>query len=176
MRQSMGTTFMLNFIILFIFLVFAFLAGTLSYYKAYRINNSIVNAIERFEGYNQYSIDEINIKLKNLAYETQNLKYDISRYCPQEWKTASQNVNEFNKVGYLISGEYESYGRGEYGYCIYLYENDGNFKNYQGSDVATTDVYYTYGVLTYLQFQFPGLQYLLRIPIFSRTNRMYDYR
>ena len=57
MRQSIGTTFMLNFIILFIFLVFAFLAGTLSYYKAYRINNSIVHEIERFEGYNTYEIE-----------------------------------------------------------------------------------------------------------------------
>jgi len=171
MRQSMGTTFMLNFIILFIFLVFAFLAGTLSYYKAYRINNSIVNAIERFEGYNEYSISEINIKLQNLAYETQNLKYDISRYCPQEWKTAAQKVNEFNRVGYLVD---DNRGRGENGYCIYLYEKDNNFATTAG-DVETTDNYYTYGVLTYLQFQFPGLQYVLRIPIFSRTNRMYHF-
>ena len=149
MRQSIGTTFMLNFIILFIFLVFAFLAGTLSYYKAYRINNSIVNAIERFQGYNDYSIQEINIKLQNLAYETQNLKHDISQYCPQTWKFAVHTRNEFNKEGSLVS---DDRGRGENGYCIYLYEQD-NFFLTADDTLQTTDNYYTYGVLTYLQFQ-----------------------
>lgn len=167
MRQSIGTTFMLNFIILFIFLVFAFLAGTLSYYKAYRINNNIVHAIERYEGYNQYSIEEINIKLANLAYET-----NIENYCPDEWKTAdSSYMTEYNKPGYL-TGRIE--GQGKFGYCIYEYQLDNNFASY-GGGVESTDNYYTYGVLTYLQFKFPGLEYLLKIPIFSRTNRMYYY-
>ena len=168
MRQSIGTTFMLNFIILFIFLVFAFLAGTLSYYKAYRINNSIVHEIERFEDYNTYAIEEINVKLKNLAYET-----DIADYCPNEWKTAdSRYMSEYNKPGELT---YRADGRGMNGYCIYVYQEDNNFESYHGGSVETTDTYYTYGVLTYLQFQFPGLQYLLKIPVFSRTNRMYYY-
>lgn len=168
MRQSIGTTFMLNFIILFIFLVFAFLAGTLSYYKAYRINNSIVHEIERFEGYNDYSIEEINIKLKNLAYET-----DITDYCPDEWKTAdSRYMSKYNKPGYLTTN---TEGNGTNGYCIYEYHEDNNFENKTGGGIETTDNYYTYGVLTYLQFQFPGLQYLLKIPVFSRTNRMYYY-
>ena len=105
MRQSIGTTFMLNFIILFIFLVFAFLAGTLSYYKAYRINNNIVHAIERYEGYNDYSIEEIKIKLANLAYET-----NISGYCPEDWKTHDAYVSEFNNIGWLTSRDE---GRGE---------------------------------------------------------------
>lgn len=171
MRQSIGTTFMLNFIILFIFLVFAFLAGTLSYYKAYRVNNAIVHAIEKYEGYNEYSKIEINDKLSNLAYETQILKNDISGYCPATWKVAEMYVSDYNKSGYLtIDGD----GQGRYGYCIYEYHQDNNFGAY-GGGVETTDNYYTYGVLTYLQFQFPGVQYLLKIPIFSRTNRMYYY-
>lgn len=167
MRQSIGTTFMLNFIILFIFLVFAFLAGTLSYYKAYRINNNIVHAIERYEGYNQYSKEEIRIKLANLAYER-----DISGYCPKDWKTADDIfMSEYNKAGYLVE---DMEGRGELGYCIYEYQLDNNFESH-GGGLETTDNYYTYGVLTYLQFKFPGVEYLLKIPIFSRTNRMYYY-
>ncbi len=166
MRQSIGTTFMLNFIILFIFLVFAFLAGTLSYYKAYRVNNAIVHAIERYEGYNSYSIAEIEDRLAGLAYET-----SIDGYCPSEWKTAEMYVNDYNNPGYLTTLDD---GRGRLGYCIYVYEEDNNFAAY-GGGLETTDTYYTYGVLTYLQFQFPGLQYLLKIPIFSRTNRMYYY-
>lgn len=174
MRQSIGTTFMLNFIILFIFLVFAFLAGTLSYYKAYRVNNSIVNAIERFEGYNQYSIEEINTRLAGLAYETANLRNDISAYCPQEWKEsvpASKTNLNYYVTGTLVTN---TEGRGEMGYCVYYFENDNNFDAKSGN-IETTDNYYMYGVLTYIQFKFPGFQYLLRIPVFSRTNRMYAF-
>ena len=61
MRESIGTSFMLNFIVLFIFLVFAFLAGTFSYYKAYRVNNYIVNSLEIYEGYNEYSKDQMDV-------------------------------------------------------------------------------------------------------------------
>lgn len=163
MRQSIGTSFMLNFIILFIFLVFAFLAGTLSYYKSYRVNNCIVNAIERYEGYNDLAIEEINNNLKNLAYETQ-----MNIDCPEEWKAADDSFyeGEFNRHGRLISKDN--------GYCIYLYDQDNNFESHSGG-LETTDNYYTYGVLTYIQFQMPGLQYLLKIPVFSRTNRMYHY-
>ena len=53
MRESIGTVSLLNFIIFFIFLVFAFLMGTFSYYKAYRVNNSIVAAIEKY-GWDKY--------------------------------------------------------------------------------------------------------------------------
>lgn len=60
MRESIGTVSLLNFVIFYILLVFAFLAGTLSYYKAYRINNAIVTSIEKYEGFNQLSYDEIN--------------------------------------------------------------------------------------------------------------------
>lgn len=69
MRESIGTVSLLNFIIFFILLVFAFLMGTFSYYKAYRVNNAIVSSIEKFEGYNELSADEIEEKLSTLGYE-----------------------------------------------------------------------------------------------------------
>ena len=69
MRESIGTVSLLNFIIFFILLVFAFLMGTFSYYKAYRVNNAIVSSIEKFEGYNELSVDEIEEKLSTLGYE-----------------------------------------------------------------------------------------------------------
>ena len=56
MRESIGTAFLLNFIVVFIVFIMMFLAATLSYYKAYRINNYILHSIEKFEGYNDYSI------------------------------------------------------------------------------------------------------------------------
>ena len=60
MKQSISTSFMLNIVIIFIILVFAFLAGTLSYTKAFRVNSKIVNELEKYEGYNDLSKREID--------------------------------------------------------------------------------------------------------------------
>ena len=49
MRESIGTAFLLNFIVIFIVFIMLFLAATLSYYKAYRINNMILNSGYRRE-------------------------------------------------------------------------------------------------------------------------------
>jgi hypothetical protein len=173
MRESIGTSFMLNFIILFIFLVFAFLAGTFSYYKAYRINNYIVNAIEKYEGYNEYSRAEIEKGLTSLAYDI-TTKTD----CPDTWTNSSQTYLSselsYNKVtGVRVL--YSDSSDGQEGYCVYLYWNDNAAKAYRGNTVETTDIYYTYGVLTYMRMRFPVVENVLRIPIFSRTNRMYYF-
>ena len=62
------------------------------------------------------------------------------------------------------------------GYCVYLYWNDDSTLAADNSyGLETTDVYYTYGVLTYMKFRFPVIENILRIPIFSRTNRMYYF-
>ena len=61
MRESIGTVTLLNFVIVFIFVVFAFLMGTFSYYKAYKVNNYMVAAIEKYEGFNELSHAEIEL-------------------------------------------------------------------------------------------------------------------
>lgn len=68
MKQSIGLTYTLNFVILFIVITFAFLFGIMSYYKAFKVNSRIANAIENHEGYNSLSIVEINNVLESLGY------------------------------------------------------------------------------------------------------------
>lgn len=68
MKQSIGTTFMLNIIIVFLVVTFALLSATLSYYKAYKINNRIEGSIEKYEGYNNLSKPDIEKILKTLGY------------------------------------------------------------------------------------------------------------
>jgi len=170
MRESIGTSFMLNFIILFIFLVFAFLAGTFSYYKAYKINNYIVNTIEKYEGYNSYSSAEILEILRTIGYET---TVDIN--CPATWQSkgsayfTSAGLDQYNLVGKKVSPD-------GLGYCVYLFMNDGaSLADSATGSFATTDVYYRYGVLTYMKFKFPLLENALKIPIFSSTDRIYCF-
>ena len=59
--------------------------------------------------------------------------------------------------------------------CIYLYDNDAGVLNANKTGLATTDVYYRYGVLTYMQLKFPVIESTIKIPIFSSTNRMYYF-
>lgn len=69
MRQSIGMSQQLNLIIIFILIVFALIAASLSYYKAFKINNVITDSIEKYEGYNDFAIPEITNNLSSLGYQ-----------------------------------------------------------------------------------------------------------
>lgn len=148
MSGPIGHTFMYNLIIIFIVIVFGFLAGTMSYYKAFKINNRIVSAIEKFEGYNSNetnggSIEEINKVLKNFGYTTESVECPGSGYKEMTFVEASKN-NGFR-------------------YCIYI--DNANPKK---------DEYYTYGVLTYMNIDLPFIR-RIDIPVFTKTNRIYKF-
>ena len=98
MSGPIGHTFLYNLVIIFIVIVFAFLSGTLSYYKAFKVNNRIVHALEKYEGYNELSKAEIDIVLGNLGYSLEDAN------CSQEYKN-------MHLIGAL--GE-------NYKYCIYI--------------------------------------------------------
>lgn len=164
MRESIGTTFTLNFIIFFMVLVFAFLAATLSYYKAYKVNNRIVQAIEKYEGYNDLSKQEIENAFLTLGYDRSNLNCSETRYS----NTSADSV--YNVVGQLVNSATKTTD----GYCVYLYMNDGAVVTQDGK-LSETDKYYSYGVTTYMKLTLPVVQYTLKLPIFSKTNRMYYF-
>lgn len=157
MRESIGTTFVLNFIVIFIVFVFAFLAATLSYYKAYRVNNAMMHAIEKFEGYNDYSRKEIHDKLKTFGYKSDNITCPTTRFVEGNSDVRGTLMNKSSD-----------------GYCIYLYYNENAATSANG-DKATTDVYYSYGVASYLRIEIPVIGRLIRMPVFSKTYNIYHF-
>lgn len=68
MKQSVGQTYLIYFISIFILIVFAFLCGIVNYMRAFKVNSAITNALENYEGLNQYSKTEIDNKLSSLGY------------------------------------------------------------------------------------------------------------
>ncbi len=163
MRESIGTVSLLNFIIFFIFLVFAFLVGTFSYYKAYKVNNYILSAIEKYEGFNDYSIKEIDDKLNSLSYQR------VSFNCPEtRGKTNDGKLmnTRGNYSGDDTSTIVNSNNRGYEGYCIYVYNDE------LGKE---TDVYDTYEVMTVITFQFPIIQDVLKLRVTSRSGLIYNF-
>ena len=119
MRESFGSVFLYNIIIIFLLITFAFLSGTLSYMKAFKANTFIVSALEKFEGYNELSNTEINNRLGTMGYRRGNIN------CPTKQGTVavSKIDNSFR-------------------YCIYKFES-GN-KDYYG---VLTNLYFEFPII-----------------------------
>lgn len=156
MRESIGTVSLLNFIIFFILLIFAFLMGTFSYYKAYRVNNAIVSAIEKYEGFNSYAQTEIDLKLNNLGYQ----RVDFN--CPST--RGDGELMDIDGKTYGVTSDNRNYE----GYCIYVYNSDT-------SELKNTDIYDSYEVVTIITFQFPVIQDLLKLKVSARTGLIYNF-
>lgn len=164
MKQSIGTTYLLNIVFIFLILLFAFLSATISYYKAYKVNTRILQAIEKYEGYNGNAQTEINNILGSIGYNAGN----SNRCNATKGKgtlirggVGSSNINTKN-ITYKTNLNSERYD-----YCVYLYKDTkGNKgKNY----------YYSYGVITYIHMNIPIIDATVRIPIFTRTEKIYKF-
>ena len=161
MRESIGTVSLLNFIFVYIFIVMAIIAGTLSYYRAYRFNNIVVRAIEKYEGYNTLSEEEARNGLRTLSYEVLQIN------CPSERKQYVDSTR-------YISGELvNSSSFADDGYCVYRYKNDTAFKS--NGVRPTTDRYDTYEVITYMSLDIPFLSDVLKIKTSAKTLRIYHF-
>ena len=111
MKTAIAYTFLFNLMIVFILIVFAFMAGTMSYYKAFKVNNRMVHAIEKFEGFNNESQLEIEIFLGSLSYKSDGIN------CAETYK-GMHLVHQGTTYSYCIyidpekpkSGQYYNYG------------------------------------------------------------------
>lgn len=112
MKQGVGFTATINIIMIFIVVTFAFLAATLSYYKAYKVNNAISDSIEKYEGYNDLAKEEISQKLKALGYHKGNSG------CKSNTTNGIESNND-SKYDYCI--EYQGINNNNYKYKITTY-------------------------------------------------------
>lgn len=140
MREGIGSVFLYNLIIIFIVLIFAFLAATLSYYKAFKVNNRIISIIEKYEGYNAKARTNIFDTLYTIGYSP------IKVTCPS------------TKNGGVLQTQDTRYP-----YCVYLFNNDGDSRHY------------SYGIITYIYFDFPFFNTFIKIPIYTKSDRIYRF-
>lgn len=132
MKESIGYTFLLNIIIVFIAISFFAIMAIMSYTKAFRVNSKIVNAIEINEGFNVYATESIDSVLTSYGYQK------TKRTCPK--KDGEDAIVEAS---------------GEEGYCVYFFD--------EGTK-------YSYGVITYMAFDFPIVREFLAIPVYTKTS------
>ena len=105
MKESISYTYLLNMMLVFIFVSFSVVMVTISYTKAYRINSKIADVIEDAEGYNEKSVNEINRLISAFGYQQPNIT------CKER---STGVVVETDIKGICIyeidSGDYYSYG------------------------------------------------------------------
>ncbi|MBR6690847.1 MAG: hypothetical protein IKL65_05895 [Bacilli bacterium] len=150
MKESIGYTVTLNIVITFIIIVFAFLSAALIYFKSNKVSNVITETIEKYEGYNSYSISEISTKLTSLGYNRNSVN------CTSYYNRIDSN--ERNKCSTSLTN-------GTDGYCVFVCR-----------EITSDDEwYYYYKISTNMMINIPIVNNLLNIPIFSNTNRLYDF-
>ena len=162
MKESISYTFLLNIVIVFIFLCFAIIMGVFSYYKAFRANSIVVNAIEKYEGYNCASKEEINKKLDTIGYNV-----PFTPTCRKDEKNCVVDENNRYKiVPYNLDGP----ENGEYVNDI----TGSIFVDGTGNNRQT--LHYRYAVTTYMYVDLPVINHLIRVSFVSKTNTMYEFR
>lgn len=152
MKESIGYTVSLNLMIVFITIILAFLCAALIYFKSNKVSNIITTAIEKYEGYNQSAIDEINRNLSSIGYGSRS----IASKCTDSVKDETDSDGYCNMVS-------DQNGDGRNGYCVFeCYEANGD--------------YYFYKIRTNMMLNVPIIHDVLDIPIYSNTNRLYKFK
>ncbi len=107
MREALGNAAVVQIVIIFIVLFIFFFVGSLSYTKAFKVKNSIINSIEKYGGYsdslNSEVKQEINENLKSMGYQVKN---------------GTPRCKERNGVAAMTTQE------NSYRYCVYEYKTE----------------------------------------------------
>lgn len=159
MKESVGYTVTLNIMIVFITIAIAFLCAALIYFKSNKVSNIITTAVEKYEGYNTTTINEINKKLASIGYNRKKIT------CDETVEDKGSNyTNNGKQVCNLVNpssfGSSESAGQN--GYCVY-------------KCIEANGEYIFYKIRTNMMLNIPIINNILDIPIYSNTNRLYDF-
>lgn len=160
MKESIGYTVTLNIMIVFITIIIAFLCTIVIYFKSNKVSNIITSAIEKHEGYVDQSRSEIAMQLSSIGYGSRAI-------------SCSDKITDDGIECNLASN---SNGRGKNGYCIYLCYEENNFKNDTRLLANYLGDYYYYRIRTNMMFSIPIIHDVLDIPIYSNTNRLYNFK
>lgn len=147
MKESIGYSQTINIVIIFIFISFAFVGGILTYTKAHKVNSEIAKIIESYEGNIAQAEPEINRVLSGLGYlRTTDLD------CPTiDGKELDETVDQFD-------------------ICLYYYNDTESNPSEKG-----VGMYYYYQIRTYLTLDMPLLRDIIKIPVNSKTEKMFNF-
>ena len=142
MREATGGALIINIILTFIIPFLALLATSVNYSKAFKVNNRIINLIEKDRGYNAKTKSAIDKYLKNVGY----VVTTVQNTCEREKGKFTPNASKVTTLNRDIG----------YKYCVYQVQ-DGSNKVY-------------YKVVTYMYFDIPIINEVAKIPVTGETR------
>ena len=174
MRQAIGSTWIMQLVIIFMLIFVAFLALTINYTKAFKIKNELVTMIEKYEGlsvgkngsvalinnylkYNNYTIkstcEEGEWGAKSLDSEV--LEYSESKekyyYCVKKTSTATNGLQDIvNGRRMTIDEALQDYRERaeDYIYRLHIYKKDLWLQN-----VSNIIIYFGNIIFIYLVYK-----------------------
>lgn len=167
MRESLGSSLLLSLVIFVAGVIMAVFVSILTYSKAYRVKNSIVEIVENAETYDTAVANAINANLKEYGYDAALPKrcLGIQTKISSSGKFVSDNLNSslfVNDPGY--------------NYCIFKVCD--HFDIVGGVEKCESGESFYYVIVTFSQFNIPVLNEVLSVPVQGETKKMgkiYDY-
>lgn len=144
MKEAIGNSFLITIVIVFLFLIMGLLISSLSYTKAYKAKNKIINVIEKYNGYTDAAEKDIYVDLGKMGYKINSLAIK----CPDV------KAEEIDYKSLVHDG-----ARGKYHYCLY------SIKSGRG-------VYYH--VVTYMHFDVPLIGERLSFKVDGDSRTVYQ--
>ena len=172
MRQSMGEISTLNIIIIFIIIVFGLLSASLNYYKAYKLNTRILDIVQKYEGYNNFSREAITNDLNSFGY----VKNPGNDFCKKTIGTGNKALtlvgtgdNKSQIARNITLGDGGTNIPSHY-YCLYYVPDDSKGKTKTNKE----PLYYNYVVFTYIFVDLPIVGQF-KIPVRTKGERVYNF-
>lgn len=159
MRESIGGSWLLGFVVLFIVLFSSYLAISINYSKAFKVKNKIINIIEQSEGFTPYAgglnLNSVSTEeLKNdesteaaVVIALKEMGYYTTTIFPCNDKQSDPNQSDPNQKESSAGG-----------YCLKkIHGREGNY----------------YKITTFIKFDLPLINLSIKIPITGETKSIY---
>ncbi len=171
MRESIGGTWTLQIVIVFILFFVAFITLTINYTRAFRVKNEIINIIEREEGFTPSTADPgarylVASYLNNNGYQAKG-KCDVGTYGISSISLNDASVeSSFEKID-------DSKKNNKYYYCLKKIKNpikgvsEKEIEKYNYKNRAY------YEVTVFFKFNLPVIGDLTTFSVHGETNDVY---
>lgn len=158
MKEAIGNAALFNIVIIFVAILIAFFVGSLSYTKAYKVKNKIVEEIEK-EGEHSTTVEQAENAYANAEDEIidwlSNGNDGTGIGYRHNTNGGQNNTTNCNGDGTLVNKV------SDYEYCVYRHSTCN------GDNEGRCGVYYT--VTAYMYFDVPIIDDLIKIPISGET-------
>ena len=149
MRESIGGTWLLGIVMVFMMIFIAFVSISINYSKAFKLKSSMVTIVEEYQGVNAETIKKLNKEISANGYVN---------------KGNCAN-NKFDGYISVLDGVATPNGTGKQNYCIY--------REYKQSDKNGENRYY-YTVSVFFNISLPILGDIFTFRVSGETNPVYE--